>query len=399
MLIARALQHCTGLSLVALLPLSAVATPLQTAPTTPAANATIASKSGRTKPHDSQKHRSANADLNELLNRVRNTDSSDANSYPILIGAHHKLLGIYWREVANDRVANLPLVTLMGSRGRFSGCGRTRSLNAYCPESNEIILSTRGMQRSQRFSHAKRNLLGLTVLAHEWGHHVNHHSNRGSYSRREEDSADWRAGRYLAWLMANDALSVKDFTDAANLFFSIGDFHLESPHNNPKARYQAFIAGVADEQPTGLQSDGWTMDTSETFSRVTNRRGSRSDGNPGPKKVTAEVYRFEIERGGQIAGNIFNAVLGVVNCGTGTSSSCADALSQQGKAKPDGWYRLRTMRIHCEKGTFDIDDDGIQRQALKGDRKGQATLIAERACGAESTPEQASPAPEDNEQA
>jgi len=382
----QVLRHCTGLSLATLLPLSAIAAPLHAPPATPAA---AASKSGSTKPEPQQKRRAATDDLNDLLNRVRNTDSSDPNSYPVFIGAHHKLLGLYWREIASDSVASLPLVTLMGSRGRFSGCGRTRSVNAYCPESNEIILSTRGIKGSQRFSNAKRNLLGLTVLAHEWGHHVNHHSNRGSYSKREEDSADWRAGRYLAWLMTKDALSVKDFTDAANLFFSIGDFHFESPHNNPKARYQAFIAGVSEEQPTGLQSDGWSMDTSETFSRVINRRGSRSDGQPGPKKVTAEVYRFEIERGGQIAGNIFSAFLGVVNCSTGSSSSCANALNQQGKAKPDGWYRLRTMRINCERRNFDIDNDGISRQPLKGDRKGQAALIAKRACAAERAPEQA----------
>ncbi len=382
--IARTLCLFTGLGLSTLLPLSATAAPTLVSPSTPITT-TIAIRDDGDQRMDSKRRRPGNSDRDELLNRVRNTDNSDPRSYLILIEAHHQLLGMYWRDIASDRVATLPLVTLMGDRGRFSGCGRTRRVNAYCPESNEIILSTKGMQRSQRFSHAKRNLLGLTVLAHEWGHHVNHHSNRGRYSRREEDAADWRAGRYLAWLMANDALSVKDFTDAANLFFSIGDFHLESPHNHPKARYEAFIAGVADEQPTGLQHDGWNMDTSETFSRVTDRRGHRKPGSPGPETVTAEVYRFEIERGGQIAGNLFSAVLGVMNCSSGSSSSCAEALSQQGKAKPDGWYRLRTMRIDCARNTFDIDNDGIRRQPLKGDRKGQAVLIAQRACAPEAT--------------
>ena len=81
--------------------------------------------------------------------------------------------------------------------------------------------------------------------------------------------------------MQNDALSVKGFTDAANLFFSIGDFHLHSPHNNPKALYQAFIAGVTEDWTPGLIHGGWSMDTPETFSRVTNRRGSRSTGHGG----------------------------------------------------------------------------------------------------------------------
>jgi hypothetical protein len=46
------------------------------------------------------------------------------------------------------------------------------------------------------------------------------------------------------------------------------------------------------------------------------------------------------------------------------------------------------MRINCERGNFDIDNDGISRQPLKGDRKRQATLIAARACAEESAPEQ-----------
>lgn len=100
----------------------------------------------------------------------------------------------------------------------------------------------------------------------------------------------------------------------------------------------------------------------------------------GPRRVTAEVYRFEIERSRQIAGNLFSAVLGVVSCGTGSSSSSANALKQQGKAKPEGWYRLRTMRIDCQRGTFDIDGDGIRRHPLKGDRKKQAAVIAAVSC-------------------
>ena len=88
----------------------------------------------------------------------------------------------------------------------------------------------------------------------------------------------------------------------------------------------------------------------------------------------------DVVLGEQIAGNLFSAVLGVVSCGIGSSSSCANALQQQGQAKPDGWYRLRTMRIDCERGTFDIDGDGIRRQPLKGDRKKQAAVIAARSC-------------------
>ena len=96
--------------------------------------------------------------------------------------------------------------------------------------------------------------------------------------------------------------------------------------------------------------------------------------------LTAKVYRFEIERGKQIAGNLFSAVLGVINCRSGSSGACANALLNQGQAMPEGWYRLRTMRIDCERGDFDIDNDGIRRQPWERDRKGQAAVIAARAC-------------------
>lgn len=54
--------------------------------------------------------------------------------------------------MAEDRVEHLPPVTLLRGGTRFSACGTSLRTNAYCPESNEISLSTTGMQRTQRFS-------------------------------------------------------------------------------------------------------------------------------------------------------------------------------------------------------------------------------------------------------
>ena len=86
-----------------------------------------------------------------------------------------------------------------------------------------------------------------------------------------------------------------------------------------------------------------------------------------------KVYRFEVERGGQIAGNLFSAALGVLNCGFGGSSrACAGALARQGQAMPDGWFRLRKLQLNCYNGVFDILGDGIKRQRIAADRKGQA---------------------------
>ena len=176
--------------------------------------------------------------------------------------------------------------------------------------------------------------------------------------------------------MDNKVLSVEEFTEAANILFRIGDYHQLSPHGYPLTRYRAFTDGVNGEITPGSQFGPWMMDTSETFSAVV-------DFNPAEPWVDAviKVYRFEVERGGQIAGNLFSAALGVLNCGFGGSSrACAGALARQGQAKPDGWFRLRKLQLNCYNGVFDILGDGIPRQRIEADRKGQAQRIAQRIC-------------------
>lgn len=305
-------------------------------------------------------------------------DITEGQTEKAYIQTHHELLDLYWRHLADDATPGMRRVTLLPRRSRFSGCGRARASNAYCPESAEISLEPRPIGKRQTLSrNVRQRLVALTILAHEWGHHVNHSSSRGPFSNREEDAADWRAGRYLAWLMDNGALSVKDFTDAANLFFSIGDFHLQSPHNNPKARYTAFIAGVDAEGVSPQRRKGWVMDTAETFSKVMPPNPESTS-----KRVRARVYRFEIERGGQIAGNILSGLFGAANCALGSADSCASSLQQVGKSRPDGWYRLRQLSLDCENRSFDIEGDGLRRQPIRNDRKGQAQRIANRTCPA-----------------
>ena len=318
--------------------------------------------------------------INTLLNELRDykLDVVAGRTHNRFMRGHHELLGLYWQYVAEDRVPDLKSPQLIRGQARFRGCGRVRASNAYCPESNQIGIDIRSIRETRRISpKAKARLLGMTILAHEWGHHINHNSSRGDYTNREEDAADWRAGRYLGWLISRGALSVKDYTDAANLFFRIGDFHHQSPHAMPSTRFQAFIAGVRSEVPPELAVRRWTMDTSETFSRPV----GHADVTHG-SDLRLKVYRFEIERGGQIAGNLFNAAMGVLNCAYGSSSACAGSIQNQGKAMPDGWYRLRNMSINCEDGSFDIESDGIKRQAISKDRKGQAQRIANRFCPA-----------------
>ena len=112
---------------------------------------------------------SPDVSVEEQLDTLRHfrLDISEGRTQTSYLDAHHTLLGLYWRQVAKDRVEDLPAVTLLRGNARFSGCGKGRRPNAYCPESNEISLSTRGMQRTQRFSQTREQLLALTVLAHE----------------------------------------------------------------------------------------------------------------------------------------------------------------------------------------------------------------------------------------
>jgi hypothetical protein len=294
-----------------------------------------------------------------------------------LLKAHHELLGLFWSSIADDGQANLPEVTLLGAGERFTACGRAPASNAYCPESAELGIDHRGLLRRLRLqSSPSPELSALTVLAHEWGHHINQAISQGPYEGREEDAADWRAGRYLGWLIDQQVLPVEDYTEAANILFRIGDYHQLSPHGYPLNRFRAFIKGVRSELPVGSQVGPWTMDTEETFSQVVKQNRSQPW-----VDSTLKVYRFEIERGSQIAGNFLKVALGVFNCGFGSGRACAGSLASQGQAKPDGWFRLRTMRLNCHTGFFDIEGDGIARQRISRDRKGQAQRIAQRICG------------------
>ena len=298
---------------------------------------------------------------------------------PAQLPLHHRLLQHYWSDVASDGDQELPEVELLEPGARFSACGKAVASNAYCPESAQIGIDARGLLSRLRLqSSPSTELTALTVLAHEWGHHVNRAIDQGPFKGREEDAADWRAGRHLGWLMANNVLSVEEFTEAANILFRIGDYHQLSPHGYPLTRYRAFTDGVNGEITPGSQFGTWMMDTPETFSEVV-------EFNPEEPWVDAviKVYRFEVERGGQIAGNLFSAALGVLNCGFGGSSrACAGALARQGQAMPDGWFRLRKLQLNCYNGVFDILGDGIPRQRIAADRKGQAQRIAQRICSA-----------------
>jgi len=300
------------------------------------------------------------------------------------ISIHSRLLHHYWLNAASDSNSFLPEVKLLTRYDSFQGCGIGKTIGKpglYCADgSNEMYVEADALlgKLPRRFSkNININTLELAILAHEWGHHVNNYSGRGPFPAYEEDAADWRAGKYFGWLLSRQALTIADFANASNLFFSIGDFYHQTPHNNSKARLEAFLKGVAEHRGNSgfTTHDGWDMDTESTFSRIIQDKSINSE-----SKVF-EVYRFEIERASQVAGNILSAVLGVSQCLSNDSESCRRAILSQGKSKADGWFRKRKMSINCVSKAFDIEDDGISRQSITADQKGQAQVLFASYCG------------------
>ncbi len=293
---------------------------------------------------------------------------------------HFELMNAYWLERANKKSLTFPTPILRLDDGILIGCGKklvAKYPNIYCPESNEITLNVKPLIKG--FTD-KKNLnlsyLSLAILAHEFGHHVNHHIGREQYLDNEENEADWKAGKYLAYVISNQLMPLEGFTKGANLFFSVGDFHLLSEHDNPKNRFNAFMNGFNHESMgVGNFAGEWLQDTNETFSKkIGQDYGIRR------RSLYFDVYRFEIERGRQIAGNIFAGVIGVINCSQGSQETCANSLLLQGQAKPEGWFRERKLTIDCYSKTFDLKDDGFKRQSIRSDRKGQAQYLARKYC-------------------
>tara|TARA_Y100001968_G_scaffold330508_1_gene382592 strand:+ start:12708 stop:13859 length:1152 start_codon:yes stop_codon:yes gene_type:complete len=293
---------------------------------------------------------------------------------------HFKLMYDYWLKHAQKRGLSLPIPILRIDDGYLQGCGQkliSKYPNIYCPESNEITLNVRplikGLTDKKKLN---LNYLSLAILSHEFGHHVNNYIGREKYLKNEENEADWKAGKYLSYAISNKLIPLEGLTKNANLFFSVGDFHLLSQHDNPKNRFNAFMSGFNDSSMgVGKFAGEWLQDTKETFSKRINKSNGIKGG-----VLFFDVYRFEIERGRQIAGNIVSGVIGFINCSQGTKANCANSIRAQGKAKPEGWFRERKLMINCSSKTFDIQSDGFKIQSISADRKGQAQYLYRKYC-------------------
>ena len=253
--------------------------------------------------------------------------------------------------------------------------------NIYCPDYAEITLNAQPLVAIlPDKSNLNINHLNLIILAHEFGHHVNNFSGRPPEEMNEESAADIRSGKYLAYALGEGLIDLEGVLLAAQMFFQVGDFHMNirQLHENPKKRFDSFISGFNKISKAGSSYDGWYQDTKETFSRLA---GGGQDLDNVRSEYVFDVYRFEIERAGQIIGNTLSAITGVAICANGSGQACANTiLFGQGKAKPQGWYRKRKLTLSCLTGIFDIEGDGIKAHVVDADQTSQAQALKSRSC-------------------
>lgn len=320
----------------------------------------------------------------EALERLRREPASPEQRRRYL-NAANDLLNRFWNTRQKP--------TLLFAGDRASGCGEPviqHPMAFYCPPSREIAMAMnlrRSVQAARGKSDQELLLLEFTVLAHEWGHHVNREQGLGPFrgglgltAKQEELAADWRSGISLGWLLRQGAIGVDDFTQTANLMFELGDYELLAAqhHGYPKERFQAFTLGLASQIPAGQRLGEWTADTRETFSRPLPAEGQPSE--PGLRRY--DVRRFEIDRSNQIATNLLGGLLGAASCIWGSGDQCAAMALQQGKGRANGRYTSRTLSLQCSTGRFDVSDDAYDAQPIQRDGKGQAAVLAARDCPA-----------------
>jgi uncharacterized protein len=140
-------------------------------------------------------------------------------------------------------------------------CGFMDQGNAqYCPRSHAIYVN-HGFVR--RVNEHVGDFATVTVLAHEYGHVVQHLLNLSDLNRyliQDELQADCFAGVYAKDAMSRGLLDATDIPEAMAQSYASGDrqFHWES-HGTPQQRVKAFRLGYAQGFQSCLGYSNWPL--------------------------------------------------------------------------------------------------------------------------------------------
>lgn len=174
---------------------------------------------------------------------------------PLVYDTLEEDLDAYWRRtfdaaylsynspeavVARDNLSYAPGCGSRGSSGDWAG--------TYCPGTETIYWDPDDLARPERWSDDPWWVL---VIAHEWGHHVQHQldllaSARDASSAREiELQAECLAGAYVGDALARGAVS-QEFVDLIFYELSLSGDAYEDTHGTGAEQAAEFAAGFAD---------------------------------------------------------------------------------------------------------------------------------------------------------
>lgn len=173
-------------------------------------------------------------------------------------GALHAL----WQEVLNRATLARPYEPPRGVSGYRGGerpniqCGATTSVdfwrdNAFYCEGDRAIVFDEAWLRD--FAGRYGAFAPAAILAHEWGHHVQHSFGASAYSIQAELQADCFAGMYLAaseesdpglYIVGQDlATTLATFFEIGNKSYSQSEWFGAAEHGSPAQRMMAMGTG------------------------------------------------------------------------------------------------------------------------------------------------------------
>jgi predicted metalloprotease len=114
----------------------------------------------------------------------------------------------------------------------------------YCPADQTIWLD---YNWNQNLINRYGDNGGGVILAHEWGHRIQHLLGEQFGGAANELNADCLAGMYTRYGLATGRLVNGDFYEARSTVYSLGDYNYSSPdhHGTPQQRADWFTAGYS----------------------------------------------------------------------------------------------------------------------------------------------------------